>query len=113
MNGGAQIGLPWFTLVSFLRLATQPGVREAPMTMDQALDWVDEWIEWPSVWIPEPTSRHQVVLRELLRAVPRSNMVSDAHIAALAIEHGLTLCSADVGFKMFPGLRYLNPLEAA
>ena len=111
MNSGAQVGLPWFTLVSFLRLATQPGVRKTPMPMTDALEWVNEWIEWESVWIPEPTPGHAAVLGELLRAVPRTRMVSDAHLAAIAIEHGLTLCSADVGFKVFPGLKFHNPLQ--
>jgi len=111
MNSGVRIGLPWFTLVSFLRLSTQQGARQKPMLMDQALEWVHEWIEWETVWIPEPTPRHNEVLSELLRVVPRSRMVSDAHIAAIAIEHGLTLCSADIGFKMFPGLTSHNPLQ--
>ncbi|MFM8535950.1 MAG: TA system VapC family ribonuclease toxin [Acidimicrobiia bacterium] len=111
MNSGVQIGLPWFTLVSFLRLATQQNVRTKPMLMDEALEWVHEWLEWQTVWIPEPTPRHGEVLRELLRVVPRSRMVNDAHIAAIAIEHGLTLCSADAGFKMFTGLKSHNPLQ--
>jgi predicted nucleic acid-binding protein len=111
MNSDVPIGLPWFTLVSFLRLSTQPGVRKSPMLMDEATSWVTEWIEWETVWIPEPTPRHHEVLGELLRVVARSRMVSDAHIAALAIEHGLTLCSADAGFKMFPGLKVHNPLQ--
>lgn len=82
------------------------------MPMTEALTWVNEWLEWETVWIPEPTARHATVLNELLAAVPRSAMVSDAHVAALAIEHGLTLCSADVGLKMFPGLKLHNPLES-
>lgn len=110
MNSGTRIGLPWFTLVSFLRLATQPGVRKMPMAMNDALLWMNEWIEWESVWIPEPTPRHAAVLSGLLKAVPRTRMASDAHVAAIAIEHGLTLCSADVGFQMFPGLKLHNPL---
>jgi toxin-antitoxin system PIN domain toxin len=111
MNSGEQVALPWFTLVSFLRLATQRGARKVPMTMDQALTWVHEWLEWETVWIPEPTARHHLVLSDVLRAVPRSAMVSDAHVAAIAIEHGLTMCSADVGFKVFPGLKFHNPLQ--
>ncbi len=111
MNSGTQIGLPWFTLLSFVRIATQPGARKVPMPMTEALAWMNEWIEWEAVWIPEPTPRHAVVLGELLSAVPRSRMVSDAHVAALAIEHGLTLCSADAGLRMFPGLKFHNPLQ--
>jgi uncharacterized protein len=111
MNSGDRVGLPWFTLLSFLRLSTQSPVRNPAFTMDDALQFVEEWLEWESVWVPEPTQRHMSVLAELLRAVPRPSMVSDAHLAALAIEHGLTLCSADVGFRMFPGLKFHNPLQ--
>jgi toxin-antitoxin system PIN domain toxin len=111
MNSGTRIGLPWFTLLSFLGLTTQPGVRKTPMPMNEAMTWVNEWIEWETVWIPEPTPRHAAVLGELLTAVPRSRMVSDAHVAALAIEHGLTLYSADAGLRMFPGLKVVNPLS--
>jgi predicted nucleic acid-binding protein len=79
--------------------------------MHEALEFVGEWVEWETVWTPEPTTRHYEVIAELLRAVPRSRMVPDAHLAALAIEHGLTLCSGDSDFRVFPGLRFHNPLE--
>ena len=79
--------------------------------MATALEFVEGWLEWDSVWIPEPTPRHREVISDLLRQVPRSRLVPDAHLAALAIEHGLTLCSADADFKVFPGLRFHNPLE--
>ena len=111
MNGGNLVGLPWFTLVSFLRLSTQAGVRRIPLTVEEAVEYVEGWLEWETVWTPEPSSRHHLVLAELLRKVPRTRLVNDAHLAALAIEHGLTLCSADADFKLFPGLRLLNPLE--
>ena len=111
MNAGHRVGLPWLTLVSFVRLSTQKSVREKPMSMSVALEYVEDWLEWETVWTPHPTERHFAVLSDLLRAVPRSNMVNDAHLAALAIEHGLTLCSADNGFRMFPGLKLHNPLS--
>jgi toxin-antitoxin system PIN domain toxin len=111
MNSGERVGLPWPTLLSFLRLSTQAPFLKPPFTMDTALSFVDEWLEWETVWTPEPTERHSVILAELLRAVPRSAMVRDAHLAALAIEHGLTLCTADAGFRMFPGLKVHNPLQ--
>lgn len=111
MNGGQLVGLPWATLLAFIRLSTDGASRRPPISVDEALKFVEGWLEWDTVWCPEPTSRHQIVLAELLCRVPRSRLVSDAHLAALAIEHGLTLCSADADFKMFPGLRYLNPLE--
>lgn len=111
MNSGNRIGLPWFTLVSFLRLSSQRGVRQLPLSVAEASEYVEGWLEWDAVWTPEPTDRHYRVMSELLRAVPRSRMVNDAHLAALAIEHGLTLCSADAGFRMFPGLKFHNPLQ--
>lgn len=111
MNSGELVALPWFTLVSFLRLSTQSPVRHPAFTMDEALQFVEDWLEWETVWVPEPTERHMSVLAELLRKTPRSKMVNDAHLAALAIEHGLTLCSADMGFRMFDGLKFHNPLQ--
>lgn len=111
MNGGDRVGLPWSTLVSFVRLSSQKSVRQVPLQVTEALEYVEGWLEWETVWTPEPTARHHEVMSELLRAVPRSGMVNDAHLAALAIEHGLTLCSADLGFRMFPGLKFHNPLN--
>ena len=111
MNSGQRVGLAWFTLVSFLRLASQKGVRRSPMPLSVAVEFVEGWLEWDTVWTPQPTDRHFAVLSDLLKAVPRSGMVNDAHLAALAIEHGLTLCTADHGFRSFPGLRFHNPLE--
>ena len=111
MNAGHRVGLPWFTLVSFLRLSTQKGVRQHPLPVDEALEFVEGWLEWETVWTPEPTERHFAVMSGLLRALPRSAMVNDVHIAAIAIEHGLTLCSADAGLRMLPGLKLHNPLQ--
>jgi len=74
---------------------------------------VSTWLSAQTVWTPEPTERHAAVLGELL-ALPGvyGNLVPDAHLAALAIEHGLTLCSTDGDFARFPGLTWLNPLAA-
>jgi len=109
MNSGERVGMPWHSLVGFLRVATQPAMPN-PLEMDMALQFVEEWIEWESVWTPAPTTRHVPILAELLRQAPRSRAVPDAHLAALAIEHGLTLCSADADFRLFQGLSLHNPL---
>ena len=109
MNSGERVGMPWHSLVGFLRVSTQPGLRR-PLTMDLALQYVEEWLEWESVWTPTPTLEHGRILADLLRQFPHSRTVPDAHLAALAIEHGLTLCSADADFKVFPSLRLHNPL---
>jgi uncharacterized protein len=111
MNGEDRVALPWFTLISFVRLSSQKGVRPIPLPVSVAMDYVEGWLEWDAVWVPEPTDRHFHVLSQLLTALPRTTMVNDAHVAAIAIEHGLTLCSADMGFRMFPGLKFHNPLS--
>ena len=114
MNGVDRLGMPWHTLVGFLRMSTQPESFRPPLSMDTALSFVEEWLEWDAVWVPQPGPDHATILATLLRQTPRSRIVPDAHLAhlaALAIEHGLTLCSADSDFKQFAGLRFLNPLE--
>lgn len=111
MNSGERVALPAFTLVSFLRLSSQPRVRRNPLSVAEAMDFVEGWLEWEAVWTPQPTEQHFALMSSLLKAAPRSAMVNDAHIAALAIEHGLILCSADNGFRMFPGLKFHNPLQ--
>ena len=113
LDGAAPVGMPWLTLLAFLRIATNPRAFRRPLTMAAAWDQVSTWLSAETAWIPEPTERHAVVLGELL-ALPGvyGNLVTDAHLAALAIEHGLTLCSTDGDFARFPGLTWLNPLSA-
>jgi hypothetical protein len=106
-----RVGLPWTTLLGFLRLATSARVATRPLTMAAAWKQVSQWLDCEPVWIPLPTDRHAQVLGELI-AEPGvyGNLVPDAHLAALAIEHGLTLCSTDGDFARFPDLKWLNPL---
>ena len=85
--------------------------RPRPPSPGEALDYVDRWLAQPITTVIEPTARHAAVLRDLLGPVGAAgNLVSDAHLAALAIEHGAELCSADRDFGRFPGLRWMNPL---
>jgi predicted nucleic acid-binding protein len=73
---------------------------------------LEEWLDCSPVWIPQPTERHREVLGTLLTDQSlRANLIPDTHLAALAIEHGLTLCSTDGDFGRFPGLRWENPLR--
>jgi uncharacterized protein len=111
LNGSAPVGLPWTVLVAFLRITTNPRLSARPVTMAGAWQQVADWRTCDQVWHPEPTERHAEVLSELL-AQPGmlGNLVTDAHLAALAIEHGLTLCSTDGDFARFSGLRWSNPL---
>jgi toxin-antitoxin system PIN domain toxin len=112
LNGTAPVGLPWPSLLAFVRLVSNPRVFEHPETVSSAWGQIEAWLDCPPVWIPQPTDRHREVLGSLLTGdVNRSNLVPDAHLAALAIEHGLILCSTDGDFARFPGLRWENPLS--
>lgn len=112
LSGYAPVGLPWASLLAFLRIATNPRVFEKPESTLDAWNQVIEWLACEVAWIPQPTERHIGVLARLL-ALPgvRAKLVPDAHLAALAIEHGLTLCSTDGDFARFSGLRWMNPLS--
>ncbi len=111
LNGTTRVGLPWVSLLAFLRLVTNPRVFERPEPMVDASRQVRAWLACETAWIPQPTERHADLLNELL-ALPgvHANLVPDAHLAALALEHGLSLCSTDGDFARFPSLRWLNPL---
>ena len=111
LGGASRVGLPWTTLLGFLRIATNPRAFAHALTMASAWEQVSAWLACDSVWVPQPTERHAEVLGSLL-AQPgvHGNLVTDAHLAALAIEHGLTCCSTDGDFSRFPGLKWENPL---
>jgi len=111
LNETSQVAMPWPSLLAFVRLVSNPRVFARPLTVPQAWAQVESWLAVPTVWIPEPTERHKETLASLLgKEAFRSNLVPDAHLAAIAIEHGLTLCSADGDFARFAGLRWENPL---
>lgn len=113
LNGQARVGLPWPSLLAFLRLVTNPRVFEHPERMPVAWRQVTDWLNCQCAWIPQPTERHETVLGTLLAAQDmQGNLVPDAHLAALALEHGLTLCTTDGDFARFTGLRWENPLTA-
>jgi toxin-antitoxin system PIN domain toxin len=108
----SRVGLPWPSLLAFMRLVTNPRIFERPASITEAWSRVEEWLALPSVWIPQPTERHSQILGELLRkVVDRPTLIPDAHLAALAIEHNLILCSTDEDFARFPQVRCLNPLQ--
>ena len=111
LNGSASVGLPWSSVLAFLRLVTNPRVFEHPESILDAWVQARTWLACETVWLPQPTERHADPLGEFL-ALPgvHGNLVPDAHMAALAVEHGLTLCSTDGGFSRFRALRWLNPI---
>lgn len=112
LSGSAPVGLPWPSLLGFLRLVTNPRVFPRPEPMSAAWQQVGAWLGAEAAWIPQATERHREVLGGLLAGGAQANLVPDAHLAALAIEHGLLLCSADGDFARFPNLRWQNPLAA-
>jgi len=100
------VGFGWMALLGFLRLSTRTGVFASPLGTEQALSVVDVWLSQPTASILNPTDRHAGVLgRLLMGAGAAGNLVSDAHLAALAIEHGAELGTFDRDFARFPGLR--------
>jgi toxin-antitoxin system PIN domain toxin len=114
LNGSARVGLPWPSLLAFLRITTNPRLFERPSPTSAAWTQVAEWLAVPQVWIPQPTDRHAEVLGDLLRGSSLAGpLVGDADLAALAIEHGLVLCSTDGDFARFRSLRWENPLAAS
>ena len=113
LNGSARVGLPWPSLLAFVRLATNPVVVRTPVSVAEAWHQVDGWLRTGPAWIPAPGPDHPRILGSLLTAPwMTSRLVADAHLAALAIEHGVSLCSTDGDFSRFPGLTWQNPLTA-
>ena len=105
------VGFAWSALIGFVRLSTRAQILANPVPVAKAFDIVEAWLSQPCALILHPTERHLAILRGLIEPLGTAgNITSDAHLAALAIEHGAELCSADADFSRFPGLRWINPL---
>jgi toxin-antitoxin system PIN domain toxin len=103
--------MPWTVILAFLRLTTRQGIFRKPLSGSVALDIVQDWLAQPAVVTVEPTSQHLRILRDLLLLQGTGgNLTSDAHLAALAIEHRAELCSSDNDFARFPQVRWRNPI---
>lgn len=110
LNGPTRVGLPWESLMAFQRIATHPRASANPLSPQEAWSYVADWLDADQSWIPGPTDRHADILGKLIvDGDLRGNLVPDAHLAALAIEHGVGMCSADTDFARFPGLTWINP----
>lgn len=111
INGAGRVALPWSSLMAFLRITTHPCASSRPLTPATAWSFIEDWLAQDAVWIPAPTDRHADVLGSLIAKYrPSGNLVPDADLAALAIEHGLATCSADTDFARFTEVRWLNPI---
>ena len=110
LAGSESIGFAWLVLLAFVRIATLPALFPRPLSCSGACDVVDDWLQAGSAVVVEPTVRHARVLRGLLEETGTGgNLVSDAHLAALALEHGARLCTFDRDFARFPGLKAFPP----
>jgi uncharacterized protein len=112
LNGSRRVGIPWQSLAAFLRIVTHPRAFERPLSPTVAFDRVNDWLSAPVAWVPEPGSQYRRILRQLITDYDvGGNLVPDAMLAALAIEHGLTVYSVDTDFARFRELRWDNPLR--
>ena len=112
LNAPPRVGLPWPTILAFVRITTNARLFPRPLSVTDAWHHVEEWLALPNVWIPREGERHSEIVGRLLReTTAAANLVSDAHLAAIAIEHALILCSSDRDFSRFRDLHWENPLE--
>lgn len=112
LSGTEAVGFAWVALLAFVRIVTRPHVLAVPLAPVHAFDYLEEWLEQPAATLVEPTRRHVAVLRGLLEPLGTAgNLTSDAHLAALAVEHGAQLVSFDRDFGRFPGLRWCHPAD--
>ncbi len=110
LAGDVAVGFAWIVLLAFLRLATHPAIFARPLTADEAIGVIRHWLGQPPAVIIEPTPRHVDLLAGLLaEAGTAGNIVNDAHLAALALEHGATLVTFDADFGRFTGVRREAP----
>ena len=112
LAGAEAVGLAWVALLAFVRIGTNPAILPAPMSADEATRQVEAWLGAPAAVVAEPTARHPGVLRGLLReSGSAGNLVTDAHLAALAVEHGADIVSFDRDFGRFAHVRHRLPGE--
>ncbi|MGH9305948.1 MAG: TA system VapC family ribonuclease toxin [Acidimicrobiales bacterium] len=112
LNGSRRVGLPWVSLTAFVRIATHPRALQDPLTPCDAWQFVENWLDAPAAWVPAPGPAHREILGRLVRDLElTANLVSDAVLAALCLEHGLQIVSADSDFARFREITWLNPIH--
>jgi toxin-antitoxin system PIN domain toxin len=111
LSSATEVGLPWTVILAFVRITTHAAVMRKPLAPEAALAYVDDWLAQPYVTAVVPGEHHWAILKTLLEATGSAgNLTSDAHLAALAIEHNAAVCSTDNDFRRFPGVRLINPI---
>jgi len=110
LSGEDTVAFAWIAVLAFVRLSTKLGLFPAPLTVEQAMDRVDAWLNAGPAVVVEPTVQHASIVRGLLRSVGvGGNLVNDAHLAALALEHRCGIVSFDNDFARFPGVSWAPP----
>jgi toxin-antitoxin system PIN domain toxin len=113
LSGTTRVGFAWIVLLAFLRITSRPGILDNPLSPQEALSFVDGWLDQPYAELLVAGSQHWPIFRNLTLAVGTAgNLTSDAHLAALALEHGATIYTADKDFGRFPGVSQINPLNS-
>lgn len=112
LSGDNPVGLCWPVLNAFIRIGTNQRVFEHPLTTEEAISRIQSWLVQPPVQLLNPTEKHWQIFQEMLTAGQATgNLVPDAHLATLAVEHGAVLYSTDSDFSRFPKLKWKNPLK--
>jgi uncharacterized protein len=112
LNDVEPVGFAWVVLLGFVRISTKGAIFARPLDVATAFEVIDEWLAMPASVLIHPTPAHQRTLRDLLVTTGAAgNLTTDAHLAAIALEHGATLVSCDRDFGRFHALRHLNPLH--
>ena len=111
LSGSEPVGLCWPVLNAFIRIGTNPRLHQRPLTLKEVIERVQSWLDQPCVKVLQPTDQHWRIFQQMLQSGKAvGNLVSDAHLAALAAEHNAVLYSTDADFSRFRGLKWRNPL---
>ena len=111
LNGSRMIGLSWVAVLGFIRLLTNPRIFQNPYSPEEMMGIVSTWLEQPQVKFIHPSERHFALFARLIGELGTAgNLTTDAHLAALAMERGMTLQSTDADFSRFEGLKWKNPI---
>jgi toxin-antitoxin system PIN domain toxin len=112
LSGTTPIAFAWIVILAFLRLTTRSGILRKPLAPEDAMAFVDEWLAQPYVRTVSPGDGHWTILSKVLRdSGTAGNLTSDAHLAAIALELGASICSTDADFGRFPGVERISPLR--
>lgn len=112
LNGPTRVGLPWWSLTAFVRIATNARAFPDPLDPDEAVLQLEDWLHAPRAWLAQPTDRYRQTFADLVRSSKAGGpLVTDVQLAALAIDHGVPVISTDSDFSRFPEVEWINPLS--